>query len=160
MKVEYNGAWMRRNPGLRIDTYDIAGLVNEVTKSCRMKIGINGFSCTGIYPLHKDVFSDFDFLPSQVIDVPEVSDGVRPTEQPDEQTILIQPTTSTGEATVNGSPTTSEAIVNRSPTTSATVVLKQISPIPDASHRWLGCRKVILVKQTFLPVVLSRILWK
>ena len=66
---EVYAAWMRRNPGLRITNYDIAGLVSEAfTKSCKMEIAKNGFSCTGIYPFCRDVFSDFDFLPAEMTD--------------------------------------------------------------------------------------------
>ena len=97
-KLAYNEiceAWMRRNPGLRITNYDIAGLVNETfTKSCKMEIAKNGFSCTGIYPFCTDVFSDFDFLSAEMTDVPEVPDETATCPDQQVRPNLIQPETS------------------------------------------------------------------
>ncbi|KAK4875816.1 hypothetical protein RN001_012238 [Aquatica leii] len=42
---------MRRNPGVRISEYEIAGLVNTAfTKVSRVAIAQKGFECTGIVP--------------------------------------------------------------------------------------------------------------
>jgi len=65
---------MKRHPGLRISEYDKADLVNEaLVKGCGMDLSRNGFLCKGIYPLNRNIFSDIDFLPSQVTEIPETA---------------------------------------------------------------------------------------
>ena len=64
--------WMRKNPGLRISDYDVAGLVNEAYKKvCRMEIATNGFACTGIHPFNPKIFMDAEFAPSLITDLPQ-----------------------------------------------------------------------------------------
>lgn len=69
----YNAAcslWMRANPGLRINDYDIAQLVADAYKQvCRLDIAENGFRCTGIYPTNSQIFSDLDFMGSDVTNI-------------------------------------------------------------------------------------------
>lgn len=74
-KDAYNEAasrWMRQNPFMRITDYEIAGLVNEAfTKICRMDLAKNGFTCSGIYPFNRQIFTDLDFIASDGLDIPE-----------------------------------------------------------------------------------------
>lgn len=69
----YNAAcssWMRANPGLRINDYDIAKLVADAYKKvCRLDIAENGFKCTGIYPTNSQIFSDSDFMGSDITNI-------------------------------------------------------------------------------------------
>ena len=64
--------WMRKNPGLSISDYDVAGLVNEAYKKvCRIKIATNGFACTGIHPFNPKIFMDAEFAPSLITGLPQ-----------------------------------------------------------------------------------------
>ncbi|KAJ4430876.1 hypothetical protein ANN_19467 [Periplaneta americana] len=78
-KAEYAEAtamWMRQNAGLRITENEISGLVSTAyAKSCRLDIARNGFSCTGIHSLNPGVFTENDFLPSLLTDIPEAQEG-------------------------------------------------------------------------------------
>lgn len=57
--------WMRKYPNMKISLKDIAGLVNTAfSRICRMELAQSGFSCTGIYPLNRNVFCDLDFAAS------------------------------------------------------------------------------------------------
>ena len=38
-----------------------------------MEIAQKGFSCTGIYPLNRDIFTDLDFLPSQITEIKQLN---------------------------------------------------------------------------------------
>ncbi|KAJ8962215.1 hypothetical protein NQ318_018187 [Aromia moschata] len=63
--------WMRANAGARITDYDIAGLVNGAyTKVARLEIAVSGFKCTGICPFNKNIFSDLDYLPADMTNIP------------------------------------------------------------------------------------------
>lgn len=69
---EASALWMRNNSGIRITDYEIAALVSSAySKTCRLEIARNGFACTGIHPLNAEVFSDLDFLPSKLTEIPE-----------------------------------------------------------------------------------------
>ncbi|CAB3221193.1 unnamed protein product [Arctia plantaginis] len=70
--------WMRANAGSRITDHDIAGLVNKAfTKVVRLDIAVSGFKCTGIHPFDRHLFSDLDYLPSNMtkilLEEPETS---------------------------------------------------------------------------------------
>lgn len=57
--------WMRQYPNIKISLRDVAGLVGTAfSKICRMELAKSGFTCTGIFPLNPNVFSDLDFAPS------------------------------------------------------------------------------------------------
>lgn len=63
--------WIRANAGARITDYDIAGLVGEAfTKVARLDIAVSGFKCTRIYPFDKNIFSDIDYLPCDITNIP------------------------------------------------------------------------------------------
>lgn len=80
-KCYYNAAvdsWLLRNPGRPISIYDVAECVGEAYLKAMTPINItNAFRKCGIFPLNRDIFSDLDFLPSNVTDRPEpmVDDG-------------------------------------------------------------------------------------
>lgn len=128
--AEACSAWMRKNPGLRINEYNIAELACAAyTKVCRLEIAQKGFSCTGIHPFNSDIFSDLDFLPSKMTDVENTSanqetggdmqsDGPRPTPQ-----VNVEPTPGPSGYFQPGE------------------ILEKLSPVPDASKRRLQSRK-------------------
>lgn len=65
-KAAYNEAcakWMSTYRPLKIAQRDIAGLVKTAFMTiCRMELAKSGFSCTGLHPLNKEVFTDLDYL--------------------------------------------------------------------------------------------------
>ena len=64
-------SWMRQNSGARLTEYDAVGLVNTAfTKVARLDIAPDGFRCTGIQHLDRQIFSDLDFLGSVLTDIP------------------------------------------------------------------------------------------
>lgn len=86
--------WMRANPGLRINDYDIAKLVADAyRKVCRLDIAENDFKCTGIYPLNSQIFTDLDFMGSDLTNV---------TNSPSKSRVAVQQSgeTSTGTSSM------------------------------------------------------------
>ncbi|XP_033229505.1 uncharacterized protein LOC117181046 [Belonocnema kinseyi] len=96
-KSSYNDEcdlWMRSTPGIRITEYEIAGLVaSAFTKVSRMDIGISGFRRTGIYPFNNNIFSDLDFIGSDMTNVTESQYSESASMLPSSQ--LPEPTPST-----------------------------------------------------------------
>lgn len=72
-KNAYNercGIWMRANAGARITEYDIAGIVAEAFKKvARYEIAEAGFRSAGIHPFDKNIFTDLDYLPSDITNI-------------------------------------------------------------------------------------------
>lgn len=70
----YNAAcslWMRANPGMRINDYDFAKLVAYAYRQvCRLDIAENGFRCTEMFPTNSKIFSDLDFMSSEITNIP------------------------------------------------------------------------------------------
>lgn len=73
-KSYYNTAvdtWLLQNPGTPMTIYNIAACVGEAyIKAITPANIIAGFKRSGIVPLNENVFTDADFLPSQVSDRP------------------------------------------------------------------------------------------
>lgn len=64
--------WIRSNSCARISDFDVAALVNSAfSKAARLDIAQSGFKCSGIYPFNRDIFTELDFLPSQMTNVEE-----------------------------------------------------------------------------------------
>lgn len=65
-KAAYNEAcaqWMKQYCPLKIAQRDIAGLVRTAFMAiCRMDLAKSGFSCIGLHPLKKDIFTGLDYL--------------------------------------------------------------------------------------------------
>lgn len=76
LKTNYNIAcnnWMLCHPGRTISIYDVATLFGEAyPKAVSPENVMNGFKCTGIWPLNQNVFSEDDYLSSYVTDRPYV----------------------------------------------------------------------------------------
>lgn len=73
-KTAYNAAvdsWMMRHPGKPISIYEIAACVGEAHMKAMTPINImNAFRKTGIFPYDNNIFTDIDFLPSEVTNRP------------------------------------------------------------------------------------------
>lgn len=69
-KTAYNSSvdsWMMRNPGRPITIYEIAACVGEAHMKAMTPANISSaFKKTGIFPYDDNVFTDIDFLPSDV----------------------------------------------------------------------------------------------
>ncbi|KAJ8949250.1 hypothetical protein NQ318_022763 [Aromia moschata] len=70
-------AWMRNNPGKTMTIYDIPCIVKLALPLALTQSNIiAGFSCTGIYPFNRDIFTEPDFAPSYVTDRPAPENAV------------------------------------------------------------------------------------
>jgi len=64
--------WIKSNPGKTCSIYDVAGIAKEAYNLAFCKKNIeSAFQATGIFPLNRDVYTDADFLPSDVTDRPK-----------------------------------------------------------------------------------------
>ncbi|XP_063243879.1 uncharacterized protein LOC134543053 isoform X5 [Bacillus rossius redtenbacheri] len=165
--------WMRQNAGLRIKENEIAGLVSSAyRKYCHLDIASNGFSCTDIYHFNPGVFSDLDFIPSLLTEIPEAHEVENTRAPSNDPVTATQPSCSSisNQATETHSPIpmteTSDDPVksprsitsrpnvedNNHPSTSTNVtnVLKTLSPLPDANKRRSSCRKRIAQRSEIL----------
>lgn len=62
--------WLRVHPGRVVAQEDIAGLFAEAFyKAPTIKIAINSFKATGIWPTNPDVFSESDFITASVTNI-------------------------------------------------------------------------------------------
>lgn len=63
--------WMRNNPGKRMTIYNIPGIIrNALPQAITPKNITSGFTCTGIWPFNREIFTEDDFAPSTVTDRP------------------------------------------------------------------------------------------
>jgi hypothetical protein len=145
---------MRQNPGARLTDYDVAGLVNTAfTKVARLEIAQNGFRCTGIQPLHREIFSDLDFICSALTDIPLTENqAAQSTTQVCSHAAATEnePEPSTSASALTSSKLqrkTSRSSVN---TEEVSDVLKSLSPLPDASKKRLSVRKRRTLKSEIL----------
>lgn len=64
-------SWMRTNPAKTMTIYDIPRIVKiSIDIAVTGRNITSGFSASGIWPLNADIFTEQDFLPSQVTDRP------------------------------------------------------------------------------------------
>uniref|UniRef100_A0A2H1VRL1 SFRICE_011313 n=1 Tax=Spodoptera frugiperda TaxID=7108 RepID=A0A2H1VRL1_SPOFR len=74
-KVYYNSAidsWMMRNPGKPMTIYNIAECVGVAYARAMTPMNIfAAFKKCGIFPFDPEIFTDIDFMPSEVTDRPE-----------------------------------------------------------------------------------------
>ncbi|XP_076805471.1 uncharacterized protein LOC143449241 isoform X2 [Clavelina lepadiformis] len=89
-KRYYNSAcdcWMKENRGTTMTIYDIPDMVGRSFPRAFTPVNIqSGFKVAGIYPFDSDIFTDVEFLPSDVTDRPipiNVADSAstQPTDQ-------------------------------------------------------------------------------
>jgi len=124
--------WMRANVGARITDYDIAGLVGEAfTKVARLDIAVSGFKCTGIYPFDRNIFSDIDYLPSDVTNI-SLQDANIERSSPD----ITEVTKHSDVVPIQNKiqPSTSAML-------SVSAKILQLCPVPDAAKKRLEARQ-------------------
>ena len=72
MKTHYNqlaDSWMMRHVGKLITIYQIAELAGTaLTKAATPENVISGFRVSGVWPFDRDIFSNVDYLPSDITD--------------------------------------------------------------------------------------------
>ena len=73
-KRYYNNAcnsWMQENPGKTMSIYEIADMVGRAFPRAMTPTNIkSGFRVSGIFPFDRDIFSDEEFMPSNITDRP------------------------------------------------------------------------------------------
>lgn len=70
--------WMTNHPAKRISVYDVMELFGKAfLQVATLEKAVRGFNVTGIYPLNPDIFSETDFLPSSVTDIPADNENGR-----------------------------------------------------------------------------------
>ena len=72
------------NPGIPCTIYDIAGIAKEAYNIAFSKKNMEStFKATGVFPLNRDIYTDEDFLPAEVINRsnPTVSDETQQIEK-------------------------------------------------------------------------------
>nr|CAH7759019.1 unnamed protein product [Callosobruchus chinensis] len=66
--TEANEKWLRSHPGLTVSQYQVAQLLGEAyARAAVIANAMNGFRRTGIWPVDRNVFSDADFIPADVL---------------------------------------------------------------------------------------------
>ena len=72
------------NPEIPCTIYDIAGIAKEAYNIAFSKKNMeSAFKATGVFPLNRDIYTDEDFLPAEVINRPNptVSDETQQIEK-------------------------------------------------------------------------------
>lgn len=63
--------WMKANAGARISEYRIVSFVaKSFNQIARLQIATFGFQCMGIHSYNPNIFTDLDFLPSEITNIP------------------------------------------------------------------------------------------
>ena len=79
MKTHYNqlaDSWTMRHVGKLITIYQIAELAGTaLTKAATPENVISGFRVSGVWPFDRDIFSNVDYLPSDITDRPAPEDN-------------------------------------------------------------------------------------
>ena len=73
LKRYYNSAcdcWIKENRGKTMTIYDIPDIIGRAFPTAFTPVNIqSGFKVAGIFPFDRDIFSDLEFLPSDVTDM-------------------------------------------------------------------------------------------
>lgn len=114
LKTLYNKCcdnWMLSHPMKRITIYDIAELFAQAFGKCAtVEKGVNGFACTGIFPVNPDIFSDNDYAPSAVTDI-ELSQSVILEQSTSDASVLaVDPIQSFASASVAVNPESAQNV--------------------------------------------------
>ena len=85
LKAAYNSAadnWMISNPGKRMSIYEVARIIGEAyLRTAIPNSGMNGFKITGIWPYNKDIFTEEDFLATELTEEARPSSDVQSSDQ-------------------------------------------------------------------------------
>lgn len=69
--IDETEKWLRLNPGRCVTTFQVSMLFGKAySRAASVGTAANGFSKTGIYPLNKDVFADYEFIPVDENNIP------------------------------------------------------------------------------------------
>nr|XP_026484877.1 uncharacterized protein LOC113392594 [Vanessa tameamea] len=61
--IEETEKWMRQNPGRVVTTFQVSMLFGKAySRAASVGTAANGFSKTGVFPLDKNVFADYEFI--------------------------------------------------------------------------------------------------
>ncbi|GBP19771.1 Pogo transposable element with KRAB domain [Eumeta japonica] len=130
--------WMRANARSRKTDYDIAGLVNKAfTKVARMEIAVSGFICTGIYPFDRNLFSDLDYLPTDVT----VAGSSSTTCNAQLSNNLVSEEPANPPQGLTSEPTIGSPKPSTSYDLDLAQIVHQLSPLPDAAKKRSTARK-------------------
>lgn len=84
LKSYYDAAidnWMTSHAGQTVTQYEVAGLFKVAfERAATLEKATNGFRSTGIYPFDNNVFTNDDFLPSEVTEHEEHQEDIDPTD--------------------------------------------------------------------------------
>ena len=111
-KRYYNNAcnsWMQENPGKTMSIYEIADMVGRAFPRAMTPTNIqSGFRVSGIFPFDRDIFSDEEFMPSNITDRPmeitETPSTPSSSNQPPVITVDEMPPTSQNTSGDNATP--------------------------------------------------------
>lgn len=82
LKSYYDAAidnWMTSHAGQTVTLYDVAGLFKTAfERAATIEKATNGFRSTGIYPFDRNIFTDDDFLPSEVTEQDQHEEDIDP----------------------------------------------------------------------------------
>jgi len=140
VKKAYNrevDKWMTRYPGRRVTDYDLCELFTPAyQRAASIEKAVNGFKCSGIFPLNPDVFDDEDFAPSSVTEIPNPHEPTasQAGQQSTQNEADIEPLTP-----ANSKQRTDSSGVNMP--AAAHVTIEEISPLPRAAHSSSKSRK-------------------
>ena len=156
MKTYYNRAidsWMRAHPGRPVSIYKVRDLANSAfTQSMTPANITSGFRACGIYPPNKDIFTDADFMPAAVPDRPEPSSAV--TDRPGSAEPNKPPEHCCTKIEVSVTPSQPQAGSSRGSTSRTTA--HQIVPLPKATHRKPGRKRLSLKSAVLLLYKIKR----
>ena len=83
--------WLRNHPGRTVTVFQVAGLFNQAyLKAATAQVAASGFRKTGIYPVNRHVFQDYEFKPAAVTEKP--LDPAHQGQPADDQIAQGQPT--------------------------------------------------------------------
>ncbi|XP_021458738.2 uncharacterized protein LOC110523915 isoform X2 [Oncorhynchus mykiss] len=144
----YNRAadqWMTMHPGKRICIYQMARLFTKIyNKVASVERGVEGFWASGLWPLEKDIFTEADFMVTEVIEEPEpIAKSIEPQCSTAATDAATSSTTATSTATITSSTyttTSSNAETSTSATsTSATTSTVQPTLAPNLQQFYWSC---------------------
>ena len=128
---------MSRNPGKRVTDYELCELFTPAyQRAASIEKAVNGFRCSGIFPLNPDVFDDTDFAPANVTEIPNPHEpttsqaGHRSTRNDADIEPLM---TANSKQRADSSEVNTSAAVH--------VTIQEISPLPRAAQSSLKNQK-------------------
>lgn len=91
LEVYYNQGvekWMREHPGLAVTQFQVAQILGEAYgRAAAIGNAVNGFRKCGIWPVDRNIFTDVDYAPSNVL---EVKIGSNETERANNDMVIMQ----------------------------------------------------------------------